>query len=210
MGIFEKLGPQHLDLFKEIGNIGAGNTATSLSMMMNSKVEISVPSAKVIPIAKIPMLFEDPEEIVAGVRMGIEGDMEGYLLFVIDSAGAKKILKKLLGTSPEDMTELDPMSTSALSEIGNIVCGSYLMAFSGFTGMSVNGKVPELIVDMITAIISETSISVMSEEDYILIVETDIIIEGEEKIRGFLMFLPEPEALLKVISKMGMGIEDGE
>ena len=210
MGIFEKLGPQHLDLFKEIGNIGAGNTATSLSMMMNTKVEISVPSAKVIPIAKISTLFKDPEEIVVGVRMGVEGEVSGYILFVIDSLGAKKILKRLLGSSPEDLTKLDPMSTSALSEIGNIVCGSYLMAFSGFTTMNVNGKVPELIVDMITAIISETSISVLSDEDYILIVETDIIIEGEEKVKGFLMFLPEAEGLLKVINKMGMGIEDGK
>ena len=36
-----------LDLLKEIGNIGSGNAATSLSQMINMKVDMQVPNIEV-------------------------------------------------------------------------------------------------------------------------------------------------------------------
>lgn len=205
MSMFEKLNESHIDLFKEIGNIGAGNAATSLSMMMNTKVDISVPSALLVPISKIAQIFEDPEEIVTGVRMGIEGDISGFILFVIDSSGTKKVLQKLVGYSPENLMEIDEMSRSALLEVGNIVCGSYLIALSNFSGLNVNARVPELTVDMISAIVAETCLELMDYEDYTLIIETNTIIE-DENIKGYLMFLPESQGLKEILQRMGMEV----
>ena len=37
-----------LDLLKEIGNIGSGNAATSLSQMINMKVDMQVPNVEVM------------------------------------------------------------------------------------------------------------------------------------------------------------------
>lgn len=205
MALFEKINESHIDLFKEIGNIGAGNAATSLSMMMNTKIEMSVPSAKVVPIAKISEIFENPEEIVTGVRMRLEGDVSGFILFVIDLNGTKKVLKRLMGNSPDNILNIDEISKSALLEIGNIVCGSYIIALSNFSGLNTNSRVPELTVDMITAIVSETCLNLMDYEDYILIIEADIIIENEN-VRAFLMFLPESESMKKILKKMGMEV----
>lgn len=38
----------YLDIFKEIGNIGAGNAATSLSKLINKKVNMEVPRVKTL------------------------------------------------------------------------------------------------------------------------------------------------------------------
>lgn len=43
-----KLDSMHLDILKELGNIGAGNAATSLSQLLNQRVDMSVPDVKVI------------------------------------------------------------------------------------------------------------------------------------------------------------------
>lgn len=174
-------------------------------MMMSTKVDISVPNALLVPISKITQIFENPEEIVVGVRMEIEGDISGFILFVMDSAGAKKVLQKLVGYLPENLLTIDEMSRSALLEIGNIVCGSYLIAFSNFSGLNVNARVPELTVDMISAIVAETCLELMDHEDYTLIVETNMIIENDN-IKGYLMFLPESQGLKKTLQQMGMEV----
>lgn len=56
-----------LDLLKEIGNIGSGNAATSLSQMINLKVDMQVPNIEVMQTEKVVDLFNDPEEITVGV-----------------------------------------------------------------------------------------------------------------------------------------------
>lgn len=43
-----KLTPIQLDAFKEIFNIGAGNAATSLSILINNNIEMSVPYVNII------------------------------------------------------------------------------------------------------------------------------------------------------------------
>ena len=40
---FEQLNDMHIDILREIGNIGAGNAATSLSQMIMKTVEMAVP-----------------------------------------------------------------------------------------------------------------------------------------------------------------------
>ena len=53
----------YLDVLKEIGNIGSGNAATSLSKMINKSVNMEVPNIEVIETEKVVELFEDEEEI---------------------------------------------------------------------------------------------------------------------------------------------------
>ena len=40
MDNWDKLQAMHLDVLREIGNIGAGNAATSLSQLVNDKIDI--------------------------------------------------------------------------------------------------------------------------------------------------------------------------
>ncbi|WKB34848.1 chemotaxis protein CheC [Terrilactibacillus sp. S3-3] len=47
------LGWKHLDLLKEIGNIGASHAATSLSTILNKRIELKIPSVRIIPFAEM-------------------------------------------------------------------------------------------------------------------------------------------------------------
>ena len=53
-----KLNPQQLDTLGEIGNITMGNSATTLSMMVNKRVDITTPHIQVVPRAKAMDGFE--------------------------------------------------------------------------------------------------------------------------------------------------------
>ena len=44
------LSPLQLDALREIGNIGAGNSATALSQIINKKIDMNVPKVAFVPI----------------------------------------------------------------------------------------------------------------------------------------------------------------
>ncbi|QTA37842.1 chemotaxis protein CheC [Thermosipho ferrireducens] len=203
--MLEKLTDAQLDVIKEIGNIGTGNAATALSTMLNKKVEISVPDAKVIPISKVPFIFEKPEEIVCAIKMKLQEDVTGEILLILSADTVREIAATFMGAGPEDITQLDEMSLSMMKEVGNIMCGSYVTSLAGFTGFYINPEPPEISVDMISAVIAEVSLSISPDEDYILLVETSIFIEGSERsLKGYLLLLPDKKSLRKILEKLGM------
>lgn len=71
----------HLDVLKEICNIGAGNAATSLSQILGQKVEMHVPEAALVGFDDLLKIFGDEEEVVLGVMILLEGDITGSMIF---------------------------------------------------------------------------------------------------------------------------------
>ncbi|NLH37416.1 MAG: chemotaxis protein CheC [Thermotogaceae bacterium] len=204
--MLEKLGEKQLDAIKEVGNIGTGNAATALSMMLDKKVDISVPQVKVIPISKIPFLFDEPEEVVCAVKMGLREEMTGEILLIFEAQTVKIIAKALTGIEISDITVLDDFTSSMLKEIGNIMCGSYVTSLAAFTNLFINPEPPELTTDMISAIMSEISIPMaMAGEENIMLIETKIQIEGvNEELTGYLLLVPSVESLDKLLRALGM------
>ncbi|HOJ94329.1 MAG TPA: CheY-P phosphatase CheC [Fervidobacterium nodosum] len=204
--MLEKLTEVQLDAIKEVGNIGTGNAATALSMMLDKKVDISVPQVKIVPISKIPFLFDNPEEIVCSIKMKLMEDMTGEIVLIFEPKTVKIIAKVLTGMEINNVTELDEFTSSMLKEIGNIMCGSYVTALAGFTNLFINPEPPELVVDMISAIVSEISLPLaLAGEENILLIETLVKIEGIEKeLTGYLLLVPSVESLEKLLKALGM------
>lgn len=50
-----------VDVLKEIGNIGSGNAATSLSIMLRGRISIDVPDVRIIDVDGISNLLGGPE-----------------------------------------------------------------------------------------------------------------------------------------------------
>ncbi|WP_448516289.1 CheY-P phosphatase CheC [Pseudothermotoga sp.] len=198
------LSEKELDLLREIGNIGTGNAATALSQLTNKKVEITVPKAEVVLISKIPFIFPEPEDLVVGVRMSVHGDINFDVLLVLNRLAAKRILQDLLGSPCEDVTQLDELSKSALKEVGNIMCGSYITALAEFTGLYLDPLPPDLIVDMLAAIISEALLPTASYEDSAIYVETELSIEGMQTISSYMLLIPGENSLETVFKKVGL------
>ena len=194
------------DLLKEIGNIGAGNAATAISYMVNKKVEISVPTVEIIPLSDVIFVAEDPEEIVVGVKMPVDGEIEGNILLIMGTQVVKKILEILIGRAPENLLQLDEFASSTLQEIGNIMCGTYISALADFLGFKIDPLPPQLVVDMISAIFAEVSLEELGEsaDDQVVFVETSLTVEGEKPLTSYLMLVPKPGYLKKIFERMGV------
>lgn len=204
MSVYDGLEDYHIEALKEIGNIGTGNAATSLSMMTSKKVEITVPNASIIEISRIPFMFKDPEKITVGIQMKFFEELNGKLLLMFDSDPAHRMLELLLGARTEDLTQMDEISSSVFSEIGNIVCGSYLVSLSQFSNLFVNSEVPQVTVDMISAIVAESCIEYAEEEDKSILIETNFEIEDQFNVEAYLFLIMEPESITRLLKSIGM------
>ena len=88
-----------LDGLKEIMNIGGGNAATSISQMVNSKIDMKVPSVEILSYGDLyKRVIADDVEVHA-ILSRFVGDFEGALLFVLSDAAADT---RGLGFYPND------------------------------------------------------------------------------------------------------------
>ena len=124
-----ELSELQLDVLREIGNVGAGNSATALSRLIQRRIEMNVPHVALVPIEDVPEFVGGPELVVVGIFLRVYGKAPSNILFLIPQESAFALVDTLLGRERGDTHELDAMDESALMEIGNILAGSYLNAF---------------------------------------------------------------------------------
>ena len=198
----DRLNPLQLDALKELGNIGAGNSATALSHIISKKIDMSVPRVKVYSIYEIPELFGGSENIVVGVLLRMFGDMQGSLMFLLDEESARKLLSDMmLGQEVGNLTDELPMS--AMMEVGNIISSSYLNALSFFSNLTIIPSTPAFAYDMAGAILGTILYEVSELSDQVLLIETDFLGNGEA-IRGHFFVLPDLPSLGILLKAVGV------
>ena len=132
MGIkdYSDLNDIHMDVLRELGNIGSGNAATSLSSMLAKTVDISVPKISVLDYGQVAEQLGGPEMMCVGLMLSLSGDVEGMLMFLLQKDFTHLVLNALLGESLQDFSEINEMGLSAIKEIANIMAASYVNAIS--------------------------------------------------------------------------------
>jgi len=193
-----------LDIFKEIGNIGAGNALTSLASILGKKVDMAVPQAKMVSFNEFSEIMGGSDNIIAGFLINISGDLNGYMMLV-ESLEEAKYMANILNGSKEEKTggqvEFSEMDISALSEITNILSGSYISALSGLTEFKMNSSVPYWAIDMAAAIISVPAMVYGEIGDHILLVDASFRYEGK-KVGGSLLLILDYDSYEKMLTKL--------
>ena len=195
-----EMSDQYFDVLKEIGNIGAGNATTALSMMMGTKVDMKVPQVKLMEFKEVGTTMGGEEQIVAGIYLVVEGDITGSIMFMQKKESARNMVAKLMGMEiqGEEFTE---MEQSALKEIGNIITGAYLNSLSTLTNLTIYPSVPELCIDMAGAILSVPAIEFGAIGDKLLLIQTDFT--DDVDLSGYFILVPDEESYGKILKSLG-------
>lgn len=189
----------YYDVLKEIGNIGAGNAATALASMLSQKVDMKVPRVELLDFKELGEAMGGEEQIMAGIYLRIEGDLQGSIMFLLEEKSAYTLVGRLMGTQ---VSELDEMAQSALKEIGNIITGSYLNSMSTLTNLTITESVPDLAVDMAGAILSVPAIEFGMVGDKMLLIQTAFT--DDEEINGFFILVPDLPSYGKLLKALGV------
>lgn len=195
------------DVLKEIGNIGAGNAATSLSALIDKKIQMKVPSVKVVSFDEMMDVIGGSDETVVGLYFKITGDTPGAVYFILTIKEAEALLAKMLPDTKVDLyrdEEVNKYALSALREVGNIVTGSYLSALSDFMSLNMSYSIPYLSIDMVGAIITVGLLEICEQTDSAIIINTNIGDEADNHIHGQFILLPNPESFSTIFSSLGI------
>ena len=199
---FKDLSGNQLDALREIGNIGAGNSATALSQLINRRIEMNVPNVTIVPLEEVPDLVGGPETVV-GVFLRVYGKAPSNILFLMPQDSAFYLVDTLMGKQRGETKSLDFMDQSALMEIGNILSGAYLNALFNFTQLALLPSIPALAMDMAGAILNVVLVQLGQMGDHALVIETKFISE-DDGINGHFFLVPDPGSLETILSAVGV------
>lgn len=200
----EQVSNNFYDVLKEIGNIGAGNAMTALSQMLQCKVDMRVPQVRLLEFSEVGAIMGGEEQIMVGVFLGVEGDITGSMMFLVEQKSAKHLINKvMMGMAPEG-DELSEMELSAMKEVGNIITGAYLNSLSGLTNLKIFPTPPAITVDMAGAILSVPAIEFGVMGDNILLIQSQFFDEIE--IDGYFILIPDIESYGKILTSLGMSV----
>lgn len=200
------LNQDQLDVLKEIGSIGAGNAATSLAVLLDRRIEMRVPQISIVPFSRITDILNGPESIVMGVLVEMSGDLNGSVMLVQEMEDANKLISMALNEPiRKGKDTFTDMELSVITEVSNILVGSYLSAISALTNLSIKASVPALTIDMAGAIMSVLAIEYGKIGDAVLFLETSF--GDADSLRGHFFLIPDLNSYNVMLKSLGMGSE---
>ena len=200
---FDQLSSLEIDTLREIGSIGTGNAATALSQMIGKEVRITLPEVRIMGYNEAIEWIGGPEQVTAGVLVGMSGQMSGVMLSVQKLGFINLVLEQMLGHPIEDYHQLDELGKSTLVEVGNIMISTFINALSGLSNISVNLTVPAFAVDMQGAILSVPMAAYGGMSDYLMTIGGNFVCE-EEQVPCRLLLSPDLGSLNFLLKKLGV------
>ncbi len=200
----EDVNNMYLDVLKELGNIGAGNATTAIANMLGMKIDMNVPNIRLIEVSDLGQAIGAEEEVVIGIFLEVQQDVEGSMMFMLDIPSARYLVNKLMMTDVSPEVPFGEMELSALKEIGNIIAGSYLSAMSSLTNLVIVPSIPYIAVDMAASILSVPAIEFGRFGDNALLIQTEIC--ADVAINGYFILMPEQDSYVKILSSLGISI----
>lgn len=205
MSQIENLNEDQIDAVKETGNIGCSHAATAVSNMLGRSVDISVPNLRIEKIEQMNNVFSnifDEKEKIVGVYLELTDEFSGSILMLFTMKSALSLSDTLVGQEPGTSTELDEMSRSAITEVGNIVVSAYTNALGALIDSTVMLSPPTFAEDMPEGIIDKVSSLMGDESSHALIFDIKFTGEGD-LFDSYFILLPSPKSLDILLKKLG-------
>ena len=136
----ERLSPEEGDALGEIANISMGTAATTLSVLVNNRVEITTPSLSYVTVQD---LKENSEAPCVFIYISYQAGLEEKNVLVLKEHDVKIITDLMMGgdgTNTE--SELSDLHLSAISEAMNQMMGSASTSMSSMINEMVDISPP--------------------------------------------------------------------
>lgn len=130
-----ELSEEEKDTLGEIGNISMGTAATTLSLLLDRRVQITIPRVAVTTPREICLANPMPFAIV---EVGYTEGLTGRNLLVMQTKDAAIIADLMMGRDGLDpQTEIDDLVLSALAEAMNQMMGSAATSMSSLFNRTI-------------------------------------------------------------------------
>lgn len=182
----------------EIGKRGAHNAASALSEMLFEEVTLDISDVHILPPQQVQNIYDTPDQATLGIYMELSGESScDFLLAFEESEGREIAAVMSMEDSPENL-EPDVVG-EALTELGNIVIGSFINAIADSLSVMLMPTPPNLTMDFFDSIIDRFLIKQSINTDLSIIFVTTFKRMGKT-VNGALIVFAGKEFLSNIPS----------
>lgn len=185
------------DMLHEVGSMGASHAANSLAGMTGAKVKIEVPELESMPVEEL-LSEEGSENLAVGSYVELHGDVEGFIMLLLDMESALEVVKQVTGTEAQEFTS---MEESVVQEVGNIMSSHLANTISDFLGMRIMPSPPSLGVDMGIALLDAVMVEQAQKIEQVLVFKTRFLFQPK-RLEGKIFLIPGQESLGRIIGRI--------
>lgn len=205
MGVYDNLNDLQKDVMREIGNIGAGNACTALSVLLGTTIDMSVPKIQLLGFEDTSNYLGGPDTEILGVRVDVTDDLQGMMFHIVNKRFAERIINTFYEKKLETLASIDDMDSSVISEMANITSGAYANSIASLTSLFVNIGTPNQKRSTVSDLLRIPLEAFAKSGDKILVVDEQFIIDKEQITSNMILVL-EKESLEKLFEKLGVQV----
>ncbi len=189
-----------LDALKEMIGVGMGKAANMLNEMLESHIELKVPSLSIIKSRDLNCNSACSElggDQLTSVSLGFQGSYKGNSTLVFPEESAVKLVAAHTNEEPGS-TGLDSVMAGTMSEVGNIVINGVMGSIGNYLKDVVEYSIPNYLEGKLTDLLG---LSELSEEVHILLAETTFKVQNLQ-IEGSIFVVFEYDSFGNILSEI--------
>ena len=195
-----------LDAFRELGNIGAGHAGNALSQMLNKKVLLEIPPAKVLTIPELIQTFSTKKRKLVGYVGRTSGMFQGNIFLMMTTTAIENLLQLVMETNVKkdikNEVDLDENEKSAVKEIHNILLGHYISAMSNFLKVPIPPPEYHFFFQQPKSLFEKFGDTIEEKNVKAITVETLIKVQDNEPIKGQFVLILNAGIVREILDRM--------
>lgn len=199
----EDLNEMQIDALREVGNIGAGHAATSLSQLLGRPIDVAQPALEIVPLSEVPAVFGGPEQLVAAVYSRLLGEIEGGILLMATRDDALRLADFMHDRDPGSSVSFGHSEEVLVNHVFSVLQSAYAASIGRLASLDVLPAEASFALDMAGAILEVATAYVGMTASSAALVRTRLSVE-EHSVGVGLFFLPEPHSLEVILGKLGL------
>lgn len=170
-------------------NIAVGRAASSLSALVNSAVELSVPEVHIIPFTRVRKKLNKiiGKSDGATIFQDFIGPLSGRIGLYMPIENARELLNILIGPHATSFDSFSIEEQSVLEEVANILLNGAISAIADLLDVIIQLSLPSVVFGTKAEGYSSWLAQDLKTEDSVfVIVVADMVVE-EENLRGLIV-----------------------
>lgn len=186
----KQLDEFELDQLKEVINIGASHASTALSQLVKKRIKVTMPEIHVAKVEEMVEIIGREKEVITAILLKILGEAPGSIVYIFPhNKSTCELISMISGREVDIKKTFSEFDISVLKEVGNILAGASLTAFSKFLDVNLLQSVSDAITDMLGSVINTLAVEIAVGSDVALIFRVSFQIEGREECPELFFFI---------------------
>ncbi|WP_436909365.1 chemotaxis protein CheC [Halosimplex marinum] len=196
-----------LELFNEMAREGATTVSAHLNQLSGLDTEIEVSKINFLDMADVRTHLGEHEQV--GIYVELTEPPYGYVLFVLEPAGSKRLARGMVGDMGSGEAAdgfFTDMERSAMQEIGNIMTSGFIDGWANVLDTTIDMSTPSFVFGPASDIVDE--MGGWPDEEIAFVIDSHIV-ASDADVEVTVYTFPQLADLVELIQNIDVATDVG-